>query len=262
MQTSNLFITFSNIKGVSLPPRKEYALNENDIIIYTIYLPNFIAFSPYLSNFLNNNELNRADRFYSEKDKNRFIICRSILKFVIAAFTNLDAKNISLDYRPNKKPYLDSHPWFCFNISHSEDIAVIAISKSEVGIDIEHISDNFDFTTLLSAIFNEKEISAIQNANNKKLAFYTSWTRKEAFVKALGKGIDDEFKNFPCLDGHHNLNSKLIKTSEYWQVNSFEIAQNYIGAIAYNKDANPKNIEMFNMPSTMDSLLELIKYKV
>lgn len=257
MQKSNLFISFSNIKGVSLTPKKEY--NANDIIIYTISLPDFINLSTDLSRLLSFNELSRAERYYKEIDKNRFIISRSVLKFILAAHTNLDARNITLDYYPNKKPYLASHPWLCFNVSHSGNIAVIAISRKEVGIDIEYISENFNFTNLLSTIFNDKEILAIKNAEDNKYAFYNSWTRKEAFVKALGKGIDDDFKNIPCLDGQHSLDFLLIGTTENWQIESFEIADKYVGSIAYVMENFSKNIEMIKVPNTMDGLLKLMK---
>jgi 4'-phosphopantetheinyl transferase len=253
MPTSNLYISFSNIKNVELIPSKEYSFTT-----YTIYLPNFIDLKSDLAKFLNSTELDRAERFHKEIDKNRFIICRSILKFIIAAYTKLDVKNIYFDSHFNKKPYLASHPWLCFNVSHSEDYAVIAISHNKIGIDIENISDNFNFTNLLPDIFNENEILFIQNADNKKHAFYTLWTRKEAFVKALGKGIDEDFKYIPCLDGEHNVDSNLLQSTDNWQVHGFDLANQYIGAVAFeNLSTISKNIQLYTILNTMKDLLEM-----
>ena len=262
MQTSKLFISFSNIQEVQLITGKEYALKADDLIVYSIYLPNFINLKPDLTKFLSSIELNKAERFHKELDRNQYIICRSILKIVLASYTKLDAKNISLDYHFNKKPYLASHPGLFFNISHSGDFAVIAISRNNVGIDIECISEDLNFANLLPDIFEENEILNIQNAVNKKQAFYTLWTRKEAFVKALGKGIDDDFKYIPCLDGQHHLDSNLVKTTKNWQVLSFELSEHYLGAIAFEcLSTISKTITSFIMPNTMKDLLEMTQTK-
>ena len=262
MKKSKLFISFSNIKGTKLIPNKNYSLDTNDIIIYIVYFPNFIEIKSDLAEFLNSKELNRAERFHKELDKSRFIIYRSILKFVLAAHTKLDVNDIYLDYHFNKKPYLASHPWLCFNISHSQDYAVIAVSLNQVGIDIEYMPQNFNFTNLIPDIFIDEEILIIQNADNKKHAFYTSWTRKEAFVKALGKGIDEDFKYIPCIDGQHNIDSDMLKNTKNWQICSFDLADNYLGAVAF--DGSPtisKNLELLIIPNSMKDLLEMIQIK-
>mgnify|MGYP003607498460 FL=1 len=256
MPISKLFISFSDVKGVPLIPN--YACNTNEVIIYTVYLPHFISLQSELATYLNYTEINRAERFHKELDKNRFIICRSILKIVLAAYTKLDAKNINLDYHFNKKPYLASHPSLHFNVSHSEDYAVIAISHNKVGIDIEYIAKDFDFNEILSDVFNDNEILSIQKATDKKHAFYTSWTRKEAFVKALGKGIDDDFKNIPCLDGEHSLDSNQLNSNENWQIYSFDLADQYKAAVAFESlPTITPNLFLYTIPNSMKVLIEM-----
>lgn len=258
MKISRLSISSSNIKDEKLIPSKDYSLNTNDVIIYTVYLPNFKHLIVDLAIFLNSTELNRAERFYKEIDKNRFLMYRAILKFILAAHTKLDVKNIFLNYDFNKKPYLASQPWLYFNISHSEDYAVIAISRKKVGIDIEYMSEDFKFTNLLPDIFEDNEILTIQNTVNKKHAFYTSWTRKEAFVKALGKGIDEDFKYIPSLDGEHNIDSTLIKNTENWQVVSFDLADDYLGAVAFESSSIiTQNLLLYTVPNNMEDLLKM-----
>lgn len=262
MQIANLFISCLNTKGAKLAPNIETSLINNDAIIYTIYLPNFISIKWDLANFLNAADLKKAARFHSELDRTKFIIYRSILKFLLAAYTKLDVKNINLDYHTNKKPYLASHPWLCFNISHSEDFAVIAISRKKIGIDIEYWSENFDFESLIPEVFKDNETAAIQNAANTKHCFYNLWTRKEAFVKALGKGIDENFKYIPCLDGEHSLDSKSINSAENWQVYSFELADQYSGALAFEGLATiSKKIVMYTVPDTIENMLEMVQIR-
>lgn len=260
MTKSKLFISSVNLKCASLIPSKDYSLNTNDIIIYVVYLPDFIDLKPELATFCNSKEKSRAKRYHKEIDSSRFLITRSILKIIVAAYTQLSVKEISLDYQFNKKPYLASHPWLNFNISHSEDYAVIAISRIKIGIDIEYMSEDQDYTNLLIDVFNKKEILNIENATDKKNAFYTSWTRKEAFVKALGKGIDDDFKYIPCLDGQHRIDTNLLKNEKNWQVYSFDLAEHYSAAICF--EGLPKDttsLKMYNVPNSMKELLEIIK---
>lgn len=260
MQITNLSISFSKVKSAKLIPSKEYSLTTEDVIIYTIYLPNFINIKNYLSNYLNAKEIKKAQQFYKEKDKNKFIIYRSILKFILASHTKLDVRAIDFDYHYNKKPFLASHPFLHFNISHSEDFAAIAISNKKVGLDIEFMHEHFNFTNVLEDVFVDNEISAIQEANNKKHAFYTSWTRKEAFVKALGKGIDEDFKFIPCLDGHHTLNNTISNKNEIWQLYSFELADNYLGAIAFEGLSKiSKTLKLYSIPNTIQELVSILK---
>jgi 4'-phosphopantetheinyl transferase len=259
MKTSRVIISTSHIEDTKLIPIREYSLNTYDIVIYSIYLPDFYHLKIDLTRFLNFLELDRASRFYNEIDKNHFIIYRSILKFVLAAYTKMDVKNIHLDFYPNKKPYLVSHPWLHFNISHSKDFTVIAISRKKVGIDIEYMSKDFNFVDLLPVIFEKKEISTIQNAINKTYSFYTAWTRKEAFVKALGKGIDEDFKNVPCLDGQHCIDFNFAQSNENWQVNTFNLTKDYLGALAFeNSSKNSNSVIMQAMPNNMKDLFALL----
>ncbi len=258
MKISKLFISFFNLKITEFVPKKEYSLDNNDIVIYTVYLPNFKDIQADLSKFLNSAELSKTKRFYKEVDRNRFIIYRSILKLVLGAYTKLNVKNIYLDYDFNKKPYLASHPWLHFNLSHSEDFAAIAVSRRKVGLDIEYMSKDFNFTSLLPDVFDDNETTIIQRSIDKKNTFYTLWTRKEAFVKALGKGIDEDFKFIPCLDGEYSVDFSLIKNSQDWQVRSFDLADDYLGAIALEGLATiSKNISMYNVPNNMKDLLEM-----
>ncbi|KIO51361.1 4'-phosphopantetheinyl transferase family protein [Flavobacterium hibernum] len=262
MKTSKSVIEYSTVKDIKLIPCKLNSLDIDEIIIYTIYLPDFIELKSELSQFLTSKELKKAQRFFKELDRDRFIIYRSILKFILAAHTNLNVKNIYLDYHFNKKPYLASHPWLFFNVSHSEDFAAIAVSRKNVGLDIEYMSQDFNFTSMLPDVFDDSQILQIQNAVDKKHAFYTSWTRKEAFVKALGKGIDEDFKSIPSLDGPHDIDFDLVQNSKNWHVHSFNFADHYLGAVAFESLSEiSRNLVFYILPNTMEYLYEITQQK-
>jgi 4'-phosphopantetheinyl transferase len=202
------------------------------IKLYKIELSKFQESVSGLIAFLSPFEKNRANRYHFSNDKNRFIICRTVLKFLLAKQTGLDVNEIVLDKYSDKKPYLPSHPSVFFNVTHAGDCAVIAIAKEPVGVDIEYVNKDFDYNEILSGIFNKSEIHEVFNSNNKQRTFYKLWTRKEAIVKATGKGIDDHFPEIVSLDGYHHLRPELLGNIEVLQVFSFELNDDYIGAVA------------------------------
>lgn len=259
MLESNLCILFIKSDDHKSSICKGYSLSTDDVLIYTLHLPEYSEVAKDLSRFLNPEERNRSERYYKEKDRNQFIICRAILKIVLAAHTKSDLNTIHLDYQFNKKPFLASHPELHFNISHSEDFAAIAISQSKVGIDIEYMSKNFDFIPILPDVFTDIEIKDIENATNKEYTFYSYWTRKEAFAKGLGTGIDEDFKKIPCQNGQHKVDSSLLQINENWQLYSFDLAENYIGTVAFEDSSlTSKNIAIRRLPDNWRDLMSII----
>lgn len=211
--------------------RKE---NHAGIKLYKIKLSEFQELVPSLIEFLTPFEYNRANGYHFLKDKNRFIICRTLLKFLLAEQVGLDVNKIVLDNDSNKKPYLPSHPSIFFNVTHSEGFAIIAIANSPIGVDIENVNKDFDYKEVLSSIFTKSEVDEVFNSNDKQRTFYKLWTRKEAIVKATGKGIDNDFREIVALDGYHYMRPELLGNIEVLQVFSFELNEDYIGAVAYS----------------------------
>lgn len=257
MQTneSKLFIDSACLSVNISSPRICY--NDCDIIIYKIHLPKYKHLIKDLETFLSTKEYDRATKYYRKNDRNRFIVCRSLLKFVLARYTNSDIKDIVLESLPNNKPYLTKDPNTFFNISHSGDYAVLAVSKNPIGIDIEHINLSFSFEKTLQYIFSVDDIVFINNAENKTHTFYSLWTRKEAFVKALGTGIDDDFYKVPCQKGIHLIDGFYAKSTN-WQINNFEIEDaNYIGAIARPWVNESDKLLFLTIPPCMDEIINM-----
>ncbi|WP_047245796.1 4'-phosphopantetheinyl transferase family protein [Maribacter thermophilus] len=207
--------------------------NKSEIKLFKIKLSDFYDRSPDLEIYLDKVELQRSQKYHFKKDRNRFIICRSFLKLLLAEYTKLDISQIHIDIHQNKKPYLRSHPSVFFNVSHTNDYGLIAIGNNAVGIDVEKIDRENDFTETIPYIFNKNEVLALESATDKQKLFYKFWTRKEAIVKATGKGIEDDFRQIPSSEGHHLVTSQLLADITDLTVLSFDINEEYIGAVAY-----------------------------
>lgn len=232
--------------------------NDPGLKLYKIELLKYQESVAVLKNLLSSSERDRASRYHFVKDEHRFIICRSLLKVLLAEYIGLHVDTIFLDIDSNKKPYISSHPSVYFNVSHSGNYALIAIAKSPIGIDIEYVNKSFDFTEILPNVFSQTEINYINNSNNKRYLFYQFWTRKEAIVKAIGKGIDDELFKIPVTDGSHLISPSIISEIKNINVFSFNLNDDYVGALALTQKITDFSNIVFSPIPSPDQLKSLI----
>lgn len=193
--------------------------------------------------FLSRDEVERANRFYFVRDRMRFIIRRGILKQIIAKYLAVDPKNLLFEYNRYGKPFLITDSLkhdFRFNMSHSKNIALYCIGyQKDVGIDIEYIREDFEFQQIIDRFFshNEKEYIQKITIDQRRMAFFKIWTRKEAVLKALGKGVSFPLHmvNVPYNGSNFTIRINSIgdqckETS--WYVQDLLPAHNYIASIA------------------------------
>ena len=229
--------------------------NTSDIRLFKIKLSTYHYLVPSLLEYLNVAELQRSQKYHFEKDSNRFVICRVLLKFILARHTGLDISKIFIEKDENKKPYLSLNRSCHFNVSHAEDFGIIAVSNNAVGVDVEYLNKNFDYSEILSRVFSSQEIETILNADNKDYAFYKLWTRKEAIVKATGIGMDDHISEIISLDGYHNIRPELLGNLKSLKVFSFELDESYIGAVAISDvSEHMDKLSFYPIPQTFQEL--------
>ena len=207
-------------------------LLNSDVKLFKIVLSDYYKVIDALSKSLTIAERERAERYRQTKDKNRFIISRSLLKHLLAEESGVDIAKITLEKHTNHKPYLPSDKSLHFNVSHAGDIALIAISKYEIGVDIEFIDNEFNYTEILPTVFSKEEMKLIHESKNKRHSFYKFWTRKEAIVKAIGRGIDDALIKIPVINQLHTVPLNLMAGYDIVRVLSFDISENYVASLA------------------------------
>ena len=150
---------------------------------------------------LSPDEIARANRFHFEKDRRRFIRCRSALREILAAYIAIPAAEIRFEYLAAGKPQLAAEQnryALQFNLSHSGSMALIAVGREQLlGVDIETIRRDVDTDALAERYFSTRERAALRALPDhlRLAAFYACWTRKEAFLKATGDGL-----SFPLAD--------------------------------------------------------------
>lgn len=148
-----------------------------------------------LQQLLSADEQKRAERFYFDKDRVHFIVARGALRIILSHYVSRKPEDLSFCYNPNGKPALtETHDGVAlrFNLSHSQGLALYAIAQHrEVGIDLERVRTDFAYEKIAESFFSNRENAILKTlpANIKHQAFFTAWTRKEAYIKAVGKGL-------------------------------------------------------------------------
>lgn len=149
---------------------------------------------------LNQNERARANRFISAHHRANFVIARGILRQLLGNYVGCLPQLIKLKENfYGKLSLLDSGSAIQFNLSHAGDIAMYAFAPDKpVGIDVEKMRQNTDTFAIASRFFaaDESKRLAIFTQEQQLSAFFSCWTRKEAFIKALGIGLSCALDKF------------------------------------------------------------------
>jgi 4'-phosphopantetheinyl transferase len=195
------------------------------------------------SEILSADELERARRFYFEKDRLQFCGCRSRLRRILSTYLGISPKDIRFEYGPTGKPGLagDQNPFqLRFNVSHSVERALIAIGTTfPVGVDIEKIRREVDVDTLAERFFSESERDSLASLphEHRLRAFFACWTRKEAFLKATGFGLSHRLSDFSvATDPECRPTIREIhgdeEVAKKWSLMDIDVEDGYRAAVA------------------------------
>lgn len=152
-----------------------------------------------LTGLLDPEERARADRFLLPEHGRRFRAARGQLRRLLAAETGRPASDLELAYAEHGKPYLPRHPELSFNLSHSHEGAVCAVCRgAAVGVDLEWTLRRVEFLLVGRRFFSAPEVRKLDGTpeERQREVFFNCWTRKEAYIKALGDGLARPLDSF------------------------------------------------------------------
>lgn len=144
-------------------------------------------------------ELNRASRFHFDKHRRHFIVARGFLRSIVGRYLETQPEALRFSYGPYGKPALASEHVLRFNLSHSHEVALLAVAlDAELGVDVEHIRADFASEEIAQRFFSRAEVEVFNSLpkDEQVAAFFRCWTRKEAYIKAIGKGLSQALDGF------------------------------------------------------------------
>lgn len=147
-------------------------------------------------------ERQRALRIHRDSDRRRYVVARARLRQMLAERLELKPAQVRLAYGPHGKPQLEGHQadsGWQFNLSRCGETALAAFARhTALGVDLEAVRVLDDADVLAAGFFSSREIRAYQglSAAERPLGFFYGWTRKEAFLKALGEGLSRPLADF------------------------------------------------------------------
>lgn len=151
---------------------------------------------------LESDEIFRADRFHFEKDRRAFTVSRGFLRHVIGRYLETNPEAVRFSYGPYGKPALNGehkNSALRFNMSHSRAVGLVAVTEAkEVGVDVEYIRADFATEDIARRFFSPREVEAFNAlpTDQQVAAFFRCWTRKEAYIKAIGRGLSQPLDGF------------------------------------------------------------------
>lgn len=218
-------------------------LPTDEIHIWSVSLDQLSSRFPILSELLSVDERMRAERLHLEKQRKHFVICRGVLRIILGHYLGIDPIKLRFCYRKYGKPALTNA---CngmpvhFNLSRSEGIALYAFTRShEIGVDIEWVRDLWEKDAIAGQFFSATEIHILYALpeDKKKNAFFKLWTRKEAYIKALGDGLHRPLNSF-AVSLAPTQSVSLLETSRgsqqaaQWAIGELHPASGFVAAFA------------------------------
>ncbi|MFC1716438.1 4'-phosphopantetheinyl transferase family protein [Candidatus Poribacteria bacterium] len=180
--------------SVELPAPANPMLSRDDVHAWFATLEQPTLSVQRMAEVLSQDELGRADRFHFERDRRRFIVGRGLLRRLLSLYLDIEPEQLRFRYGEYGKPYLaeSNDCALRFNLAHSHELAVYAFTLGrEVGVDLEYIQDIPEMEQIAARFFSKRENDVLKSlpVDQRQEAFFNCWTRKEAYIKAIGDGL-------------------------------------------------------------------------
>jgi len=213
-----------------------------NVHLWLIHLDTDPEYIKSLRNLLSDDELVRAERIKIPRARDRFITARGILREILGESLSMSPKGIQFYYGPHGKPELSTsgQPEIHFNLSHSSSLGILAINRNyPVGVDIEAVRLNRNFMKLAERFFSASEVKDLRSLPEELImqGFYSCWTRKESYLKAIGTGLVTPLNAFDVTlkpNDRPALLAQRLDPSEAdrWGIWDIAVPEGYLAALA------------------------------
>jgi len=219
------------------------SLPSGEVHVWRVHLEPPVEALQGLVRTLDGDEQIRASRFHFDKHRRRFIVGHGVLRTLLGRYLEIPPADVRFVYGPYGKPELDEahhRSALRFNASHSHEIAIYAFTQDQnVGIDVECVKEDFATEEIAERFFSEYEVQVLRALPRAEqvAAFFRCWTRKEAYIKAIGSGLSHPLDQFdvtlaPGEPAALLRDRRDAEASTKWTLHNLEISDGYVGALA------------------------------
>lgn len=210
-----------------LSPQMHPRLTRQDVHVWRASLSSDPQVFQELESTLSGDERERAQRFIFERDRNSFTVARGILRHLLGQYLKCQPQTIEFSYDSNGKPELAGSPSALpirFNLSHSHGVALFAVTlERRVGIDLELVRTEAAGKEIAARYFSAQEANDLRGLPTEQQAegFFLCWTRKEAYVKAKGNGLQIPLNSFHVSLSPGQPATLSADDAALWSIESF-----------------------------------------
>jgi 4'-phosphopantetheinyl transferase len=214
-------------------PPPNFKIPENELHIWRASLEKSEEERARLTSYLSNDEKARAERFVFARDREHFEAAHGTLRELLSGYLGICADEVRFEAGPFGKPFVRGTA-MRFNLSHSNGWAVYGFAVGrEVGIDIEKVRPEFAGMDIAERYFSKTEQMELRQVapESQPEAFFLCWTRKEAYVKAHGEGLQIPLNSFDVSLTPGKTVRLESADSERWSIWTFEPVHGFAGAV-------------------------------
>lgn len=203
-------------------------LNNNYTIVVVIDTTNSFMINE-CTPYLNKNQIEIMFKYKKENDRINYAVTKAIVNMLFSRIKKLKYQEIRWQYGKYNKPYIENKSKIKFNISHTIECSIVTFSRNNIGVDIENLKRNIDYSEIKNNFFmNSKNILTLND-------FYKHWVSKEAYLKYKGVGLTQSLESVEVIDENDNA-VKVIdrKNNIQKEILIFDKEkENFIFAICY-----------------------------
>jgi 4'-phosphopantetheinyl transferase len=231
-----------NITDSSFQIKPGNTLPEDEVQLWRLDLDAIGADEARWQSLLSSDETARASRFHFQRDRQRFVASRALLRTILGNYLAIEPSSLSFSYSKREKPSLGpahSGSGITFNVSHSGVIALFAFTcHRDIGVDVEQVRHSSDLDAVARRFFSAHEQDQLATlASEARIeAFFRCWTRKEAYIKATGDGLALPLSQFDVSVAPGEPNALLAtrpdaSEAERWLLREVPAGSGYLAAV-------------------------------
>jgi 4'-phosphopantetheinyl transferase len=236
--------SFTDVPDPWLFPSPPLTLLPEEVHVWRAFLDPPETYVQDLYETLNADEQKRADRFYFPHDRRHFIVARGVLRALLGSYLGREPRQLEFCYSSYGKPSLVEDQvggrTFHFNVTHSQGIALYAVAwDRQVGVDVEWLRPDFGAEQIAKRYLSPNETAVLRALPPERRieAFFTCWTRKEAYIKARGKGLSLNLDQFDVSLAPGEPAAVLAtrddpQQASRWAMQHLDPGPGYVGALA------------------------------